>query len=59
MWELEPEVQLSEKVELPPAGFDPPERLNAFLDAVRWGAVANIVVSLALAVRRSNYVRLS
>src|SRR5205814_9428693 len=28
-----------EKVALPePTGFDPPDRLDAFLDAVRWGA---------------------
>ena len=23
-----------------PAGFDPPDKLDAFLDAVRWGAVS-------------------
>ena len=39
IWELEPGARVIEKVALPdPTGFDPPEQLNAFLDAVRWGA---------------------
>jgi hypothetical protein len=39
VWELEPGARVSEKVELPdPTGFDSPQRLDAFLDAVRWGA---------------------
>ena len=39
VWELEPGARVIEKVALPePTGFDAPERLNAFLDAVRWGA---------------------
>lgn len=39
VWELEPGARVIEKVALPePTGFDSPERLNAFLDAVRWGA---------------------
>jgi hypothetical protein len=39
LWELEPGARLIEKVALPdPTGFDPPEQLDAFLDAVRWGA---------------------
>jgi len=43
VWELEPGAQVSEKVELPePTGFDPPHRLDAFLDAVRWGAIASV-----------------
>ena len=38
-WELEPGARVIEKVALPePTGFDPPDRLDAFLDAVRWGA---------------------
>ncbi len=42
IWELEPGAQISEKVELPePVGFDAPQRLDAFLDAVRWGAVTS------------------
>ena len=40
-WELEPGARVLEKVTLPePGGFDNPERLDAFLDAVRWGAAS-------------------
>jgi hypothetical protein len=36
IWELEPGAQVIEKVALPePTGFDPPDRLDAFLDAVQ------------------------
>jgi hypothetical protein len=36
IWEIEPGAKVSEKVALPePNGFDPPDRLDAFLDAVR------------------------
>src|SRR5258708_33355461 len=39
IWELEPGARVVEKVALPdPTGFDQPDRLDAFLDAVRWGA---------------------
>lgn len=39
VWEIEPGTQVIEKVALPdPTGFDSPSRLDAFLDAVRWGA---------------------
>ena len=39
VWEIEPGCRIVEKVALPdPTGFDPPDQLNAFLDAVRWGA---------------------
>lgn len=39
IWELEPGARMVEKVALPdPPGFDPPDQLDAFLDAVRWGA---------------------
>src|SRR4029077_5155506 len=42
IWEVEPGARAHEKVMLPePAGFDEPARLDAFLDAVRWGAVAS------------------
>jgi hypothetical protein len=38
IWEIEPGAKVIEKVALPePTGFDPPARLDAFLDAVRWG----------------------
>lgn len=41
IWELEPGARIFEKSELPePIGFDLPERLDAFLDAVRWGAAS-------------------
>ena len=40
-WELEPGARKLEKVDLPEAGgFDKPDRLDAFLDAVRWGAAS-------------------
>ena len=39
IWELEPGARTIEKVALPePTGLDDPVRLDAFLDAVRWGA---------------------
>src|ERR1019366_1034664 len=43
VWELEPGTQLFERTHLPDpsTGFDEPARLDAFLDAVRWGAVAS------------------
>ena len=40
VWELEPGARVHDKVLLPtPAGFDAPARLDAFLDAVRWGTI--------------------
>jgi hypothetical protein len=54
VWELEPGARVSEKVELPdPTGFDPPQRLDAFLDAVRWGAIASADISALQAPFRS------
>lgn len=42
IWELEPSAPVSETDELPePAGFDAPDRLDAFQDVVRWGAIAS------------------
>ncbi|WP_373528946.1 DISARM system SNF2-like helicase DrmD, partial [Nostoc sp.] len=42
IWELEPGAYTYEKIELPsPTGFDDPARLDAFLDAVRWGAASS------------------
>lgn len=39
IWEIEPGARIVEKVALPePTDFDAPEKLDAFLDAVRWGA---------------------
>lgn len=41
IWEIEPGTTVKEKSTLPePASFDHPKRLQAFLDAVRWGAVS-------------------
>jgi len=42
IWEIEPGAQVIEKIALPePTGFDDPCRLDAFLDAVRWGAASS------------------
>lgn len=41
VWELEPGATVKERSTLPtPAAFDIPERLDAFLDAVRWGTIS-------------------
>jgi superfamily II DNA or RNA helicase len=41
IWELEPGAVAHERSTLPePTGFDNPQVLDAFLDAVRWGAVS-------------------
>ena len=41
IWEIEPGKHLMERLGLPQVGtFDPPDHLDAFLDAVRWGAVS-------------------
>lgn len=38
IWELEPGTTVHERSHLPdPNSFDHPKRLQAFLDAVRWG----------------------
>jgi superfamily II DNA or RNA helicase len=42
IWEIEPGAKTLEKVALPVAdNFDNPTRLDAFLDAVRWGAASS------------------
>lgn len=44
LWELEPGTRVLERATLPQpdaANFDDPDRLAAFLDAVRWGAVTS------------------
>lgn len=39
VWEIEPGAKIIERVALPePSGLDSPDKLDAFLDAVRWGA---------------------
>jgi SNF2-related domain len=41
IWEIEPGTTVHEKSTLPePISFDHPTRLQAFLDAVRWGAIS-------------------
>ncbi len=42
VWELEPGARAYEKVSLPnPTKFDDPAQMDAFLDAVRWGAISS------------------
>jgi superfamily II DNA or RNA helicase len=42
LWELEPGAHVIERAGLPSlTGLDDPSRLEAFLDAVRWGAATN------------------
>lgn len=54
VWELEPGARVVEKVALPePTGFDLPEELDAFLDAVRWGASSSADVRTIQAPFRS------
>lgn len=54
IWELEPGARIREQSALPePTGFDSPQRLDAFLDAVRWGAVSSADVRALLAPFRS------
>lgn len=41
VWEIEPGAKVIERVALPePTDFDSPDKLDAFLDAVRWGAAS-------------------
>ncbi len=41
IWEVEPGTSIEERISLPqPEGFDSPEYLDAFLNAVRWGAIS-------------------
>src|SRR5579875_493621 len=54
IWEIEPGSKIIEKVALPePTGFDPPDKLDAFLDAVRWGAASTADVKNIQAPFRS------
>jgi superfamily II DNA or RNA helicase len=54
IWELEPGARVHEKIALPdPTGFDDPRRLDAFLDAVRWGATSTADVRALQAPFRS------
>ncbi|MCZ2109534.1 MAG: DISARM system SNF2-like helicase DrmD [Dehalococcoidia bacterium] len=54
VWELEPGARILEKAGLPKVGeFDEPGRVDAFLDAVRWGAATNADVQALQAPFRS------
>jgi superfamily II DNA or RNA helicase len=54
VWELEPGARVLERVALPePIGFDEPRRLDAFLDAVRWGATSTADLRVLQAPFRS------
>jgi SNF2 family DNA or RNA helicase len=54
IWEIEPGARIDESIGLPqPNGFDSPERLDAFLNAVRWGAVSSADVRALQAPFRS------
>jgi hypothetical protein len=54
VWELEPGARVHERVSLPePTGFDTPHRLDAFLDAVRWGATSTADIRTLQAPFRS------
>ena len=59
IWEVEPGRRLLSAGSLPEVtsgGFDPPERLAAFLDAVRWSAVTSADVKTLQAPLRSGVV---
>lgn len=54
IWQLEPGAVVQEQMGLPIVdGFDDPRRLDAFLDAVRWGAVSSADVRALQAPFRS------
>ncbi|HLV57904.1 MAG TPA: DISARM system SNF2-like helicase DrmD, partial [Natronosporangium sp.] len=56
VWEVEPGREVKPAGSLPdvtPDGFDPPQRLAAFLDAVRWSAVTSADVRTLQAPFRS------
>ncbi|GAC1365898.1 MAG: DISARM system SNF2-like helicase DrmD [Ktedonobacteraceae bacterium] len=54
IWEVEPGAMAIEKTPLPaPLGFDAPQRLDTFLNAVRWGAASSADVKAIQAPFRS------
>ncbi len=54
IWEVEPGAMTIEKTPLPaPVGFDTPQRLDTFLNAVRWGAASSADVGAIQAPFRS------
>jgi len=54
IWEIEPGATAIDKMPLPqPVGFDTPQRLDTFLNAVRWGAASSADVKAIQAPFRS------
>lgn len=54
IWEVEPDAHVFDQSALPePFGFDTPQRQDAFLNAVRWGAIASADVRTLQAPFRS------
>jgi hypothetical protein len=54
IWELEPDTHVHDQRALPaPTGFDRPDRLDAFLNALRWGAASSADVRALQAPFRS------
>ncbi len=54
IWEIEPGAAAIDKTPLPqPVGFDTPQRLDTFLNAVRWGAASSADVKAIQAPFRS------
>ncbi len=54
VWRIEPDARIIEKSGLPqPTGFDSPRRFDAFLIAVRWGAISSADIKLLQAPFRS------
>ena len=54
IWEIEPAARAFDAMALPaPDGFDAPQRLDAFLNAVRWGAATSADVQVLQAPFRS------
>lgn len=54
VWEIEPHARIDERVGLPEAtGFDSPRKFDAFLNAVRWGAISSADARLLQAPFRS------
>jgi len=54
IWEIEPDARINEKSGLPePTGFDSPKKFDAFLNAVRWGAISSADIRSLQAPYRS------
>ena len=54
IWEIEPNARAFDAMAMPaPEDFDPPHRLDTFLNAVRWGAVTSADVQTLQAPFRS------